>query len=369
MRLLMTAWSFYPAQEGGPSNALYWLASGLAHAGYDMHVVTTNRFLPKDSVEIDQWVEINGFKVIYQSNWDDKSVIERELGECDVYFTDGVCKLSYFNQAKLALKKGKKVILSPRGEVFESAIDHKGKLFGCLKRLFLLLMRVSFGSKVIFHATSKEEVEAVKKYFGRKANIVLIPNYMILPEKVRQELINEERKYLLYVGRINHIKNLDMLISALAMSKKFMASDYVLKIAGETGGDYYDKLLGQIDDLGLNDKVRFLGLVTGKDKDVLYAGAKCLFLISKSENFGNVIVESLVQGTPIVASKGTPWQILEKEGAGCWINATPLEISESINRLLEASDSEYNAMRESAFRLSKEFDVYSNIEKWISVVE
>jgi len=75
MRLLMTAWSFYPAQEGGPSNALYWLASGLSKAGYEMRVVTTNRYLPKNSMPVDQWVELNGFKVIYQTDWSDKGVL------------------------------------------------------------------------------------------------------------------------------------------------------------------------------------------------------------------------------------------------------------------------------------------------------
>lgn len=364
MRLLMTAWSFYPAQEGGPSNALYWLASGLAKAGYDMRVVTTNRFIPEGSVEQDTWIELNGFKVIYQSNWSDKSVFEKELEQCDVYFTDGVCKLSYFNQTRLALKKGKRVILSPRGEMFESAIDHKGKLFGFLKRIFLFVMKLSFGRKVLFHATSNEEVEAVRKYFGKNARVELIPNYMILPDKVESERCDQDRQYLLYVGRINPIKNLDVLISGLAKSEAFMNGDYVLKIAGETGGKYYEELLAQIEELGLKSKVEFLGLITGREKDILYAGAKCLFLMSKSENFGNVIVEALAQGTPVIASKGTPWEKLNETGAGFWINADINSLKESINILLKWDGNKCNSVRECAYALSKEYDIYSNISKW-----
>jgi len=282
--------------------------------------------------------------------------------------TDGVCKLSYFRLSKLAIRKGKKVILSPRGEIFESAIDHKGRLFGFLKRCFLWVVKCAYHNQVVFHGTSEEEVAAIKNYFGNTAKVALLPNYMILPVKVNAEVVTDQKNYLLYVGRINHMKNIDIIISGLAKSSLFMSSNVTLKIAGETGGEYYEGLVRQIDELGLKDKVEFLGLVTGKEKDVLYANAKCLLLMSKSENFGNVIVEALAQGTPAIASKGTPWERLNETGAGCWIDADANAVGSAIDKILCLEETDYSKMRLKAYQLSREFDIYSNVGKWEKVI-
>lgn len=366
MRLLMTAWSFFPAQEGGPSNALYWLASGLAKEGYQLRVVTTDRYIPENTVPINQWYCLNGFEVIYQSLDKGNELLYKELDNCDVLLTDGVCKALYYNLILSALKKHKKVVLSPRGELFESAINHKGKLYGLLKKMFVGLMRVTFRNKVSFHVTSKEEEEAVVKYFGKKASVWDIPNYMILPERV--EVMQEVEPYLLYVGRLNHIKNIDVILLGLAKSSEFGKGRCKFKLAGEKKGECYESLVAQVKELGITDRVEFLGLVTGDNKDKLYAGAKCLLLMSKSENFGNVIVEALSQGTPVIASKGTPWQLLDEKGAGWWIDANPDQVSEAVNKVLSLDEEGYNEMRENAYAYSRDFDIYSNSKKWVEVI-
>lgn len=364
MRLLMTAWSFYPAQEGGPSNALYWLATGLARSGYIMRVVTTDRCLPKGSVPINEWYSLNGFDVIYQSAQQSESLLLDELDKCDVLLTDGICKLRYFRLVINALKKNKKVILSPRGELFDSAINHKGQLFGILKKTFILYMRVAFRNRVIFHATSEEEKNTVFRYMGKRAHVVLIPNYMILPDKIDVDNSTTPEPYLLYVGRLNQIKNIDIILSGLAQSSAFMNGKVKFKLAGEKTGEYYELLVRQAKELGIADKVEFLGLVTGAEKDRLYAGAKCLLLMSKSENFGNVIVEALSQGTPVIASKGTPWQQLDTKGAGWWIDAVPDKIAYAVDNLLALDDEENRALRHNAYALSREFEIFTNVGKW-----
>ena len=114
--------------------------------------------------------------------------------------------------------------------------------------------------------------------------------------------------------------------------------------------------------------MEFLGLVTGTEKDRLYAGAKCLLLMSKSENFGNVIVEALSQGTPAIASKGTPWQQLDEKRAGWWIDAKAECVGETVEKLLKLDESAYRGMRESAYALSREFDIFTNIGKWVEII-
>lgn len=268
-----------------------------------------------------------------------------------------------------AIKKGKRVVLSPRGELHDAAIDHKGKFYGYLKRGFFLLMRFAYGRKIVYHVTSKEEKEMVKKYMGKSCKAALIPNYMILPQRVLNDKVKVDKDYLLYVGRLNPIKNLDILIEGLAYSRIFRNSNFKMKFAGEKKGEYCQFLIDQTRKLGLSEKVEFLGMVTGEAKNALYANAKCLFLLSKSENFGNVIIEALSQGTPAITSKGTPWQSLQNANAGYWIDATPERVGETIDRFLSLNPEEYSQMREAAYNLSRAFDIHSNIEKWKDVLE
>ena len=367
MRILISAWSFYPSQEGGPSNAIYWLASGLARAGHSVRVVTTNRCQRDGDVVTNTWNRLNDFDVIYETLDSRGPIIKEEIGKCDVYITNGVCRLENYRLTRMALRLGKKVILSPRGELLNSAVNHKGKAYGLLKKMFFQIMKCSYGKKVLYHATSPEEVDSIKKYMGEDARIKLIPNYMILPEKINAKMAVEP--YLLYVGRLNHIKNIEIVISGLAKSVTFMKNSLKFKIAGERKGEYYESLVAQVQSSGLSDKVEFLGLVTGEKKDKLYAGAKCLLLMSKSENFGNVIVEALSQGTPVIASKGTPWQQLNEKGAGWWIDADSEHVAETVNNLLSLDNERYTQMREEAYALSREYDIFTNIGKWVEVIE
>lgn len=365
--ILIPAWSFYPSQEGGPSNALYWLATGLAKAGYTVRVVATNRCLKPGQVVENQWTRLNGFDVIYGSVEHHHALIEKEIERCDVLIANGVCSIKNFKLNRRALQLGKKVILSPRGELFDSAVFHKGKLYGWLKCAMFAIMRMAYGQRVLYHATSPEEEVSIKKYMGKNARMVLIPNYMILPDKVMVEATSEP--YLLYVGRLNQIKNIHIILSGLAKSPAFRNGNVKFKLAGEKTGEYYESLVRQAKELGISDKVEFIGLVTGAEKDRLYAGAKCLLLMSKSENFGNVIVEALSQGTPAIASQGTPWQQLDVNGAGWWIDANAECVGETVQKLQNLDESAYRGMRESAYALSREFDIFTNIGKWVEIIE
>lgn len=59
-----------------------------------------------------------------------------------------------------------------------------------------------------------------------------------------------------------------------------------------------------------------LGGQVEEDKWLDLNGFRVILLVSESENFGNVIIEALSQGTPVIASCGTPWAEIEKKNAG-----------------------------------------------------
>ena len=70
-----------------------------------------------------------------------------------------------------------------------------------------------------------------------------------------------------------------------------------------TGSDtaYTDVLRRQCDALGLRNAVRFMGLVTERELEALYASAAVYVYPSPEEDFGMGIVEAMGRGTPVVA--------------------------------------------------------------------
>ena len=90
-----------------------------------------------------------------------------------------------------------------------------------------------------------------------------------------------------------------------------------------------------------------------------------LIFLSLTENFGNVVLEALAQGTPVIASKNTPWESLEKFGVGYWTESSVEEISNSIMKFIHLSEIEYFQMRSNAYSFcTSTFDIESNVSVW-----
>lgn len=368
MNVLILTGSFFPAQEGGPTITLYWLAAGLAKVGYSVRVLATTKGL-NNQFPADQWVSMKGFDVLYRSPSVNKEVIRQEYAICDCVITSGVCHIKTHLRNLSLILKGKRLVISPRGEFFLPAIIHKGALYGFLKIVFFRLMGVLYGNRVIYHATSVEESNRIIQLMGRHRRVVIIPNYMILPDRVSSENVSGDFDYLLYLGRIAPIKALDKLVGALSHSDVFLSSKLVLQIVGDNTGDYYENLRHLITDNHMTSRIVFRGVLTGEEKEKCIANARFLFLVSDSENFGNVVIESLAQGTPVVASTGTPWQIIQAKNAGYWTSNTPSELTKTIDIMLSLSHQEYMQQRENALELACRFDVFQNMDDWRRVIE
>jgi len=171
------------------------------------------------------------------------------------------------------------------------------------------------------------------------------------------------------LGRINPIKNIHLLIEAINQLSENIKSSYILLIVGEAILDYektyLDELINLVNKLNLTRNVKFLGGIYGKQKEQILAESFCTVLPSQSENFGNVVLESLCQATPVIVSKNTPWQIIDKYKAGFYIVANIENIKNAILSLINLPKAEYSKMQENALLLAKsEFNINEKIDIW-----
>lgn len=106
---------------------------------------------------------------------------------------------------------------------------------------------------------------------------------------------------LLCVAAVTPAKGHDALIAALAMVRD-LPWRCVCVGSLDLQPDLVDQLRGQASELGIADRVRFAGPLTGADLDGAYAAADVLVLPSRSESYGMVVTEALARGVSVVAS-------------------------------------------------------------------
>ncbi len=102
--------------------------------------------------------------------------------------------------------------------------------------------------------------------------------------------------FCLFVGRLEPRKGPDLLLRALI---EVPAVNCVF--AGD--GPMRQELESRASELGLTDRVAFLGYVRSADLPALYARAQLLLLPSVSEALPLVVLEAMACGTPVLASR------------------------------------------------------------------
>lgn len=108
---------------------------------------------------------------------------------------------------------------------------------------------------------------------------------------------------LLFVGRIQPLKGLDVAVGALAGLGRDDAT--LLVVGGPSGADGEAELArvrGLADELGVADRIRFVPPRPHHLLSTYYRAADVCLVPSRSESFGLVALESGACGTPVVAS-------------------------------------------------------------------
>ncbi|MBM4331888.1 MAG: glycosyltransferase family 1 protein [Deltaproteobacteria bacterium] len=144
--------------------------------------------------------------------------------------------------------------------------------------------------------------------------------------KAKKILGLSEREFVLFVGRIDAIKGIDVLIRAINhLSRKPWGRSHshnlgLIIIGGELDADHraesqeMQKLRKMVNRMKLHDKVAFWGSQRQDLLPYFYSAAKALVLSSRYESFGMVALEAMACGTPVIASRVGGLQYTVKDG-------------------------------------------------------
>ena len=111
------------------------------------------------------------------------------------------------------------------------------------------------------------------------------------------ELHLEDKKVLLYVGRLNNYGRKPMFLVDLLRQ---LPSDYCLVMAGE--GILRDDILCRASEYGISDRVHLIGTISQKHLPALYRAAHVFLLPSTYEIYGMVMLVAMYFGVPVIST-------------------------------------------------------------------
>lgn len=209
---------------------------------------------------------------------------------------------SYVNiiAGRVSHKQNVPYIVTPHGMANRFGMSHKpfrkAISFSCFERPLLNKAKA-------IHVTSQDEVMdflnykittdvhmiplAVTPLFGENVNI-----------NIRYKKSTKIRK-ILFMGRLNPIKNLEAVLVALAQPDMI---NYHLLVCGEGEPSYKAHLKAKAEQLKINTRVKWFGFVDGIKKAELFAQSDLFILPSLSESFGISAIEAISAGLPLVLS-------------------------------------------------------------------
>jgi len=160
-------------------------------------------------------------------------------------------------------------------------------------------------------AFSPHERDAMARLYGadtRKVSLVPcgvdLEVFRPLDQKaVRSRLGLNGEKILLYVGRVEPIKGLDLLVETAAQMDSEEGVRMMVVGADVNGDREMDRVKQLAKERDLEDKIDFVGQVDHDDLPLYYNAADVCVVPSYYESFGLVALESMACGTPVVATR------------------------------------------------------------------
>jgi len=201
---------------------------------------------------------------------------------------------------------------------------------------------------LLIASTADESAELVRTYGAVPERVFVVPPGVDLSvfqpvdrDEARRKIGYGPGRLLLFVGRLERLKGVEVAIRALALLRDRNHDDVRLLILGEDSKDgdegEKDRLKAVAADIGVRDRVDFLGSVAHHELPYFYSAADVCVMPSYSESFGLVGLEAQASGRPVVGSDVSGLRSVIRDQVSGYLIAghDPAEYAERIGRLLE----------------------------------
>jgi glycosyltransferase involved in cell wall biosynthesis len=328
--ILATVRHYLPGDKsGGPVRSLSNMVAALGDE-FDFRILTNDRddgdTAPYPEVALDEWSRVGKAWVYYLSpSRRTLSNLRRLLSRTphDLLYLNSFFH-PWFSQwplwmQRLGLLPRTPIILAPRGEMSPGALT-----LGRWKKWSYLRLTRAAGlyDRVLWHASSDFEAAEIRAAMGTRSAALAgritvasdIPTaFSQRPAESLRARADGEPLRVVFLSRITPKKNLDFALDVLARVR----TPVTFSIYGPFNETWYwRRCTALIERLPPHVTARYEGTVAHEDVALVMAAHDLLFLPTLGENYGHVIIEALMAGTPVLIADTTPWRGLEAAGVG-----------------------------------------------------
>lgn len=336
------------SQNGGAEQAFLDYTNALKNLGHEVVVIL--------KTEAPYAGELEKLGVVVKK-------IENKFGYYDFFAVRNIQKILAESQADIVISHiGRATVLTRKAvkkitnkKIFQIAVNHSGNV----KR--------SVGADIVLSVNKRIFFDTVEAGQNEERSFV-IPNAIDLSDALEpspQASLQEKQKITIgVIGRLDRSKGFDYAIKALKNLEKISDKNFILKIAG---GGYYEPVLRDlVKQLGLENKVEFLGWI--KNKKDFFNSIDIFCLPSKNEPFGIVILEAMKFAKPIISTDADgPLEILTHEKDALMVDLNPQSnteerIAKAIMRIVSEAELANELVKNAAQKLRAKYS-YAALEK------
>jgi glycosyltransferase involved in cell wall biosynthesis len=285
--------------------------------------------------------------------------LRRAVADADLVTIHSVNLFPQYAAFTAATGAGVPYIVTPHGSL-DPWLNRSNRL---AKRLTnAAWQRRMLANAAAIHFTTAEEAQLAGDLTASAPHLI-VPNGIDLSrfegERPRdsfrsQHLGGFKGPVVLFLGRVARKKGIDLLIRGFAQATP--NREPILVIAGPDDESLTSGLAAIAADLGVNDRVRFVGPVYGDDQLDALAAADVWALTSHTENFGNAVVEALAAGCPVLVSTEVNLaRQVKAADAGVVTSLSIDEIAAALRSLLESPE-QRALLRSRGRAFAKRFD-------------
>ncbi len=337
---------------GGTSQCVLSLAESLGDRSIEVDIVTTNaNGSSRLNVPMQTWIQQGSYRVQYFPYWHlaDYKIswpltlwLINNVDSYDLVHTNVI--FSYANLPAHVACKIKKIpyIMTPHGMLEPWALAYKS----WKKQLYFNLFEKPFLKRAsAIQALASTEAQNLQS-LELKSPLLIIPNgihqkdFEQLPEPeifYQQFPETRHKKLILFLGRIDPKKGLDLLATAFAKVQTQFPNTHLI-IAGPDNVNFSPTVKQWLQENQCLEAVTFTGMLSGLLKYAALAASSIYVAPSYSEGFSVSVLEGMAAGLPCVITTGCNFPEAAKENIALVVDINAEAIADGLLKFLENTE-------------------------------
>jgi glycosyltransferase involved in cell wall biosynthesis len=213
-------------------------------------------------------------------------------------------------------------------QMMDNYYPFKSRLYRSIGYIEIMMLKKS--KYLITHAND-HAAELKQLYKLSSKDFHIIPHGIDLPTAPSPLFKTTRPLKVLYVGRLEYRKGIDILLQAIPLIiKKY--PDTVFKLIGIDENKAYEHKFQEENAANFKSKVTFIGLLDKQALDKAYSDCDIFVAPSRYESFGLIYIEAMSYGKPVIGCKvgGVSEIILDNQNGLFAIPGDPVSLAEKI---------------------------------------